>query len=306
MPAEAKEPKDKQKEFHLDALAAMKSNPERLIAAIQPREAVIVSILAESGTVMLVDTIRDRWIDRIFANMAYNIEAMRKAWCLMKLLAGKDIGEVPEPVRTPFLWLDHLDIATKSKGVVIADVFHRFAPDSRKVPLLIGGPTIQSFLENTMSTFGGMVASRPVADARAKRGYYLDPEFYCAWKANAEALARKIAENPFRVTYRDGLQLYGLENAASKARLEAVKRYLERAEAAKKDAKKLRAIDGELREATEVRSPPEEHSIGFHDLLTDFSEVIIINPATMDIAAQKDFLEKMRKTMKEDGVGAIG
>ena len=248
---------------------------------------------------MLVDTIRDRWIDRIFENLAYNMEMIFKGKYMALLFEGQGAEKLPPTLNEPYPLLKQMGRSTPFKAAIISSMYHEVLLKKRKVPLLIGGPTIQRLLDDAKDLFSDMIEVRPVSDARAKQGYYLNPEFYREWKKNAAALAERIAEDPFADKTRDGVLLYGLENLVARKRAETVRQFAASVAEAKGNRKVLDALEKEIRATIKAEGQPE-HVFMMGAQVTDASEDVMFQIMGEDVP---DKLYEHWKEMVEEGKG---
>ncbi len=211
----------------IDGLKLLKENPGRLKSALLDREKVIISILGEKGGVMVVDRIKDRYINKVLENLIANMRLFSTLGKLVTAMnatektADDDLRAITAllPGEDAFLeMLNRLgnlagDTAERALGIA----YHTLFPDRRKVPLLIGGYTVQKMLDGLAGAYVHVVETRELADKRASRGYYLNSDFYADWlEQGGKAMADAI-RNPFLEHAEYDATFYGIESRIAMA-----------------------------------------------------------------------------------------
>ncbi len=219
----------------VNATALLKGGrPDDVIATMRPRERLILSSLGMARRVMLIEEIRDFHIGRLYESFAYNIELGLKIRILLREIAYalnsglvKEHGSIEEIRKEPWLGFmeEQLYADTETKEKTLSFLFHYYHPELRKVPILIGGPTIQRIL-NGMKYVFNVVNFREVPDRRAGNAYSMSRSFYTEWSKKRGELLDRINTDPTGFVQWDTLVFYGLDNEMLKLRIREVDKLL--------------------------------------------------------------------------------
>ncbi len=208
----------------IDALKVYRENPNKLIHTMTARESNIISILALYGKPMTIEQIRDAYVARVFRNMMLNIRLQHIEMMLQTAEAARYSRRANSNL------LNGMELAMKTPGImgledmrqmqITLGVMYRIAyPNKKRVTLLIGRETIAAVITSIEAFYKNLLSSRPMGDARAGKGYYIDVDLYSAWQENRERIRKVVLDDPFEEKYADKLLFYGLENEATEAML---------------------------------------------------------------------------------------
>ncbi len=183
----------------IDALAKLTrtigSKPPRandLMLELGERESVSVSILCQEGKPMFVENVRQRYIEAAFEQVAYTVDLFTKAHFLSMKIFEKQFPSalkgMKAPKENPYdgMLTGHLHEDVKKKAEMLSDLYHKYNPKTRKVPLLISAVTVQQSLNGLVSFYKKMVETRKSLDARAESLYYINGQFLEEWQRQRE------------------------------------------------------------------------------------------------------------------------
>ncbi len=223
-------------EPQLDALTLYKNKPEHLRSMLFRVEKIVLSILGQAQKPMLVNNIRDAYIDRVFYNIVKNLYLDHYYFKIHDMLTNyykrMALSRTPEEQQLEksealnaqdayeraILLLDSITFrpaAVKEKVLTWLYKDLIFNKKIRKVPFFIGNNTIKSYAEDLERM--GVVESRPLG---TKPSFYLNGEFNSRWLDERKAMEAKIKEHPEESFSTEDLIFYGLENALLARRIE--------------------------------------------------------------------------------------
>lgn len=185
----------------VDAVAMYSANPESMPNSLLQRERIIVSILAHHGMPMPAEWVRKIYLELVFDNIRRNLELIDTLMLLQRLVAFRDKenaskNEYDELYKTltdfPEKYQFWSTYSKESHIKRLTELYRRYFPKQRKVPLLISGITVQSMLDNMSSFYSNFIETRPMLSGR--KYYYLNPEFLKLWRKNEEKCAKTLTE----------------------------------------------------------------------------------------------------------------
>ena len=186
-------------ENRIDALAKLTrtigSRPPRandLMLELGERESVIISILCMEGKPMFVENVRQRYIETAFEQVAYTVDLFTKVHFLSMRICEKRFPSalrgIPAPRENPYdgMLTKHIHEGAKEKAKILSELYHKYNPKVRKVPLLISAVTVQQSLNGLVSFYRNMVETRKSTDARTKSLYHINGQFLGEWQRQRE------------------------------------------------------------------------------------------------------------------------
>ena len=233
----------------MDALQAMKERPEKLIRSLSVREAVLISTLASAGKAMILDEIRNEYLDRVLQNIFLNYHFILEFNAMEVFAGAPDARKQREEIALTMKDYEH-DLGTTTPVTALTILYVAALPETKKRPLIIGGATVQKALEDMMTFYKNVIEKRTMKDARTSGGYYINDEFYTFWeKGMRQKEKAMVDEARLNVPSIEAI-FYGLENGVMSQKLADVKEMKERFRRmfeAKKDQsyirKEIRAIN---------------------------------------------------------------
>ncbi len=220
----------------IDALAKLKTiiferppHSNELVSELEQREAMIISILCIAGRPMLVEKIREAYIDKVFEYVAYTADFISKTHHLAMEIYKRNklitLDKIEVPPKNPYADMltpyAHLD--TKGKATILSNFYHKYNPGIRKVPLLIGAVTVQDTLNNLAVFYKNLIETRPSSDGRAKELYYVNSRFLAEWRRQtAEADTEVSAKVTVSVAGADTQIFSGLRTMRLQAAIQLV------------------------------------------------------------------------------------
>jgi hypothetical protein len=121
----------------------------------------------------------------------------------------------------------------KQERAMLAHLYKYFLPDDKKVPVLIGAPTVEGIIKGMTQFYDNMIFSREIMDQRANEAYAINHEFAAAWRMARDARLSKMKLAPGSNYDTAMLQFYGIATKLIEARTDAVELLLFELEAAK-------------------------------------------------------------------------